>query len=315
VELTVEGAARCLPDGDTAPAIPSATALSTNGDVILAVEWQDMGDATPPAVWAGYDQNLSRESLPPGPDANATAFVDAATSDDEAIVVGTVPSAHCPHGAVAAWTVRSPGLRPFGAEGPCVDASSPSPLHAATGDSWLLVAGPTYAPGTLSVVGQPTQAWYATAEDEDWADATWHPVTAGNPPEIVTDVVVAPDGMVAGSAANRPVLMTVSPERATDVDVPDEALDPSAPTVLVADPGTGGRPVVLAVQTPRGTRVWTQRQDGWYAVDGPRGRLTSAVEMDEATYLATRDDDGEVTLWVRRRTADDASPPAYRAQR
>jgi hypothetical protein len=37
--------------------------------------------------------------------------------------------------------------------------------------------------------------------------------------------------------------------------------------------------------------------------------------MDEATYLATRDDDGEVTLWVRRRTADDASPPAYRAQR
>jgi hypothetical protein len=61
--------------------------------------------------------------------------------------------------------------------------------------------------------------------------------------------------------------------------------------------------------------VWTQRRDGWYAVDGPRGQLTSAVEMDDATYLALRDDDGEVTLWVRPRVAGEASPPAYRAQR
>jgi hypothetical protein len=315
VEITLDRAARCLPDRDEPPEIPSATALSSNGDVILAVEWQDMGDATPPAVWTGYDLDLSRESLPPGAEGNATAFVDAATSDDEAIVVGTVPSTRCPHGAVAAWAVRLPGLVPFGSEGPCVDAGSPSPLHAATGDAWLLVAGPAYAPDRLPSADQPTRAWYATADDEDWATATWHPVTADAPPEVVTDVVVALDGVVAGSTENRPVLMTVSGDRATTVDVPDEALDPSAPTVLVADPGTGGRPVVLAVQTPSGTRVWTQRRDGWYAVDGPRGKLTSAVELEQATYLAARDDDGEVTLWVRRRTAGDASPPAYRAQR
>jgi hypothetical protein len=61
--------------------------------------------------------------------------------------------------------------------------------------------------------------------------------------------------------------------------------------------------------------LWTQRKDGWYAVDGPPGQLTSAVEMDAATYLGTRAEDGEVTLWVRPRTATDTSPPAYRAQR
>lgn len=315
IESPAERTARCLPDRDKPPEIPSATALSSNGDVILAVEWQDMGDATPPAVWAGYDLDLSRESLAPGPEGNATAFVEAATSDDEAIVVGTAPSPLCPHGAVAAWAVRLPGLTPFGAQGPCVDAASPSPLHAATGDAWLLVAGPAYAPGALPSTDQPTQVWFATANDEDWATATWRPVTASAPPEVVTDVVVALDGVVAGSRSNRPVLLTVSGDRATPVDVPAETLAPSSPTVLVADPGTGGRPVVLAVQTPRSTRVWTQRRDGWYAVDGPRGHLTSAVELGDATYLAVRDDDGEVTLWVRRRTATDTSPPAYRAQR
>ena len=315
VELTVEGAARCLPDGDTSPAIPSATALSTNGDVILAVEWQDMGDATPPVVWAGDDARLARESLAPGPDGNATAFVDAATSDDEAIVVGTVPSAACPHGAVSAWTVRSPGLTPFGAQGPCVDAGSPSPLRADTGDGWLLVAGPLFAPGTVPYASGLTQIWFATAEDEEWSTAEWHHVTTTDAADLVTDVVVAVDGVVAGSRAGRPVLVTVSGDRATTVDVPDDALESTSPTVLVADPGVGGQPVVLAVQALRGTRVWTQRQDGWYAVDGPRGLLTSAVEMEDATYVAVRDDDAEVTLWVRRRTATDASPPAYRAQR
>jgi hypothetical protein len=85
--------------------------------------------------------------------------------------------------------------------------------------------------------------------------------------------------------------------------------------VLVADPGVGGRAVVLAMQTPRGVRLWTQRQSGWYAVDGPRGHLTSAIEMEGGlTYVATRDDAGEVALWVRRRTATETSRPAYRAQ-
>ena len=311
---TDEATARCLPDHDHPPRIPSATALSSNGEVILAVEWQDMADATPPVVWAGHDLDLSRESLEPGPDGDATAFVDAATSDDEAIVVGTAPSAVCPNGAVAAWTVQVPGLSRFGGQGPCVDAGSPSPLHAATDDAWLLIAGPTFAPGTAPSAGQPTQAWYATADDEDWATATWHHIALPEAPELVSDVVVSLDGMVAGSRAGRPVLLTVDGDRATEVDVPDEVLDPSSPTVLVADAGTGNRPVVLAVQTPRGLRVWTQRQDGWYAVDGPPGHLTSAVEMDGATYLAVRGGDGEVTLWVRRRTAADASPPAYRAQ-
>ncbi len=315
VEITPDGPTRCLPDNDHAPRIPSATALSSNGQMILAVEWQDMADTTPPAVWAGFDLDLSRESLEPGPDGDATAFVDAATSDDEATVVGTAPSAVCPNGAVAAWSAAIPGLRRFGGQGPCVDAGSPSPLHAATGDAWLLVAGPTYAPGTAPAQDQPTQAWYATADDEAWSMATWHRIPLPEAPDLVTDVVVSVDGMVAGSRSNRPLLLTVQPDRATVVDAPDEVLDPTSPTVLVADPGTGNRPVVLAVQTPKGTRLWTQRQDGWYAVDGPPGHLTSAVEMDAATYLATRGEDGEVTLWVRPRTATDASPPAYRAQR
>jgi hypothetical protein len=314
VETTVESTARCLPDRDSPPRIPSATALSTNGDVILAVEWQDMGDATPPAVWAGDDVQLARESLAPGPDGNATAFVDAATSDDEAIVVGTVPSTVCPHGAVAAWTVRSPGLTPFGAQGPCVDAGSPSPLRADTGDGWLLVAGPLFAPGAAPSADRLTQTWFATAEDEEWNTAEWHRVAATDAPDLVTDVVVTADGVVAGSRAGRPVLVTVSGDRATAVDPPAHSLDPTSPIVLVADAGTGGRPVVLAAQGPRGAQVWTQRRDGWYAVDGPRGQLTSAVEMGDATYLALRDDDGEVTLWVRPRTPSDASPPAYRAQ-
>jgi hypothetical protein len=315
VELTLDRAARCLPNRDNPPRVPSATALSSNGQVILAVEWQDMADATPPAVWAGDDVRLSRESLAPGSAGNATAFVDAATSDDEAIVVGTVPSDVCPHGAVAAWAVRSPGLVPFGAEGPCVDAGSASPLRADTGDGWLLVAGPLFAPGSAPSSGGPTQTWFATAEDEEWGTARWQRVATTDAADLVTDVVVAADGVVAGSRADRPVLVTVSGDRATTVDVPDDLLDHASPTVLVAHPGTGARPVVLAVQGPRGTRVWTQRRDGWYAVDGPRGQLTSAVEMDDATYLALRDDDGEVTLWVRPRVAGEASPPAYRAQR
>ena len=46
VEITTAGGIRCLPDTDSPRQIPSATALSSNGDVILAVEWQDMADAT-----------------------------------------------------------------------------------------------------------------------------------------------------------------------------------------------------------------------------------------------------------------------------
>lgn len=315
VEITTEGRVRCLPETDQAPEIPSATALASNGDVILAIEWQDMADSTPPAVWAGFDLELTRESLDPGPDGDATAFVDAATSDDEAIVVGTAPSAACPQGAVAAWSVLIPGLTRLGGQGPCVDASSPSPTHADTDDAWLLVAGPTFAPGTAPSAEQPTQAWYATADDEAWATATWHRIVLPEAPELISDVVVSLDGMIAGSRANRPVLLTVAGDRATVVDAPDEVLDPTSPTVLVADPGVAGRAVVLALQTPRGVRLWSQRQDGWYAVDGPRGRLTSAIEMDGgSTYVATRDDSGEVTLWVRRRTASETSPPAYRAQ-
>lgn len=314
VEIAADGTVRCLPDVDRPPEIPSATALASNGDVILAVEWQDMADASPPAVWAGHDVGLTREALTPGPDADATAFIDVAASDDEALVVGTAPSAVCPHGAVQAWAVRMPGLTRFGGEGPCVDAGSPSPMHAAAGDAWLLVAGPTFPPGTTSAE-RPTEVWYAAPDVEGWATATWHRVTVPEAPELVSDVVVTLDGMVAGSLADRPVLLTVSGDRATVVDVPDEPLDPDVPTLLVADPGAATRPVVLAVQTPKGTRLWTQRQDGWYAVDGPPGYLTAAVEMDGATYLATRDKDGEVTLWVRRRTATDTSPPAYRAQR
>jgi hypothetical protein len=130
---------------------------------------------------------------------------------------------------------------------------------------------------------------------------------------VVSDVVLTADAMVAGSRDGRPVLLTVSGGRGVEVDVPDEPLDLTAPTVLVADPGDRSRPVVLAVQAPGGVRLWTQRRDGWYAVPGPPGRLTSAVELEGATWLATRGDDGEVTLWVRRRTATDTSPPAYRA--
>ena len=325
VELTVtavdngagEAVARCLSDRKKAPRIPSATALSSNGDIILAVEWQDMADATPPAVWAGRDSALSRQSLEPGPDADATAFVDAATSDDEAFVVGTTPSAVCPHGAVAAWAVQMQThlLSRLGTDGPCVDAGSRSPLHAAAGDRWLLVAGPTFAPGSGPSGGQETQAWYATADGEDWATPTWHRVLLPAAPDLVSDVVVTADAMVAGSRGGRPVLLTVSGGRGIEVDAPDEPLDLNAPTVLVADPGAGSRPVVLAVQARNGVRLWTQRRDGWYAVPGPPGHLTSAVELEGATWLATRGDDGEVTLWVRRRTATDTSPPAYRALR
>ncbi len=315
VEITTAGAARCLPDTDDAPAIPSATALSTNGEVILSIEWQDMADSTPPAVWAGFDLQLTRQSLDPGPDGDATAFVDAATSDDEAIVVGTAPSSACPQGAVAAWSVMFPGLSRFGGQGPCVDATSPSPTHADTDDAWLLVAGPVFSPGGLPAADSPVQAWVASADDERWATAAWHPVELPQPLDLVTDVVVAVDGMVAGSRAGLPVLATVDGRGATAVEVPDERLDAANPIVLVADPGVGGRAVVLALQTPRGVRLWTQRQDGWYAVDGPRGRLTSAIEMEGgSTYVATRDDSGEVTLWVRQRTASETSPPAYRAQ-
>lgn len=323
VDLTVEAVdagngkptARCIPAREKSPRIPSATALSSNGDVILAVEWQDMADASPPAVWAGHDVDLSRQALEPGPDADATAFVDAATSDDEALVVGTTPSTLCPHGAVTAWAVRPQGLSRFGTDGPCVDAGSRSPLHSAAGDHWLLVAGPLFAPGTGPSPGQPTQAWYATADDQDWTTTTWRRVVLPAAPDLVSDVVVTADGMLAGSRGGRPVLLTVSGDRATEVDVPDEAVDAEAPTVLVADPGAASRPVVLAVQTRVGVRLWTQRRDGWYAVAGPPGHLTSAVELEGATWLATRGDDGEVTLWVRRRTAADASPPAYRALR
>ena len=322
IELSVAGVdagdgdatAKCLPTRHAAPRIPSATALSSNGDVILAVEWQDMADATPPAVWVGHDLDLSRQSLEPGPDADATAFVDAATSGDEGFVVGTTPSAVCPHGAVTAWAVQAHGLSRFGTDGPCVDAGSRSPLHAAAGDHWLLVAGPTFAPGSEPLEGQPTQAWFATADDEDWARTTWHRVDEPAAPDLVSDVVVTADGVVAGSRGDRPALLTVSGGRAVEVDVPDEPLDAEAPTVLVADPGTGSRPVVLAVQARSGVRLWTQRRDGWYAVPGPPGHLTSAVELEGATWLATRGDDGEVTLWVRRRTATDTSPPAYRAE-
>ena len=315
VEITTGGKVRCLPAADQAPAIPSATALSSNGDVILSIEWQDMADNTPPAVWAGFDLELTRESLAPGPEGDATAFVDVATSDDEAIVVGTEPSAACPRGAVGAWSVMIPGLSRFGGQGPCVDAASPSPLHADTDDAWLLVAGPVFGPGTLPSGESAVQAWVASADDERWATATWQPVELPQPLDLVTDVVVAVDGMVAGSRAGLPVLATVDGGRATAVDVPDERLDAANPMVLVADPGVGGRAVVLALQTPRGVRLWTQRQDGWYAVDGPRGRLTSAIEMEGgSTYVATKDDTGEVTLWVRRRTASETRPPAYRAQ-
>ena len=293
VEITTGGKVRCLPAADHAPAIPSATALSSNGDVILSIEWQDMADNTPPAVWAGFDLELTRESLAPGPEGDATAFVDVATSDDEAIVVGTEPSAACPPKRL-----------------------SPSPLHADTDDAWLLVAGPVFGPGTLPSGESAVQAWVASADDERWATAAWQPVELPQPLDLVTDVVVAVDGMVAGSRAGLPVLATVDGGRATAVDVPDERLDAANPMVLVADPGVGGRAVVLALQTPRGVRLWTQRQDGWYAVDGPRGRLTSAIEMEGgSTYVATRDDTGEVTLWVRRRTASETRPPAYRAQR
>lgn len=315
VEITTAGGIRCLPETDDQRQIPSATALSSNGDVILAVEWQDMADATPPAVWAGFDLELNRESLRPGPDGDATAFVDAATSDDEATVVGTGPSAACPSGAVAAWSVLVPGLSRFGGQGPCVDATSPSQLHADTDDAWLLVAGPVYRPGTSPDTDRPIQAWVASADDERWATATWQPVGLPQPFDRVTDVVVALDGMVAGSRANRPVVATVDGRHATAVEVPDDALDRADPTVLVADPGVGGRAVVLAMQTPRGVRLWTQRQSGWYAVDGPRGHLTSAIEMEGGlTYVATRDDAGEVALWVRRRTTTETSRPAYRAQ-
>jgi hypothetical protein len=323
LELAVEGVdlgdgpttARCLPAGDRPPRIPSATAVSSNGDVILAVEWQDMADATPPAVWAGRGRDLSRQSLAPGPDADATAFVDAATSEDQALVVGTTPSAACPHGAVAGWAVGAQGLSRFGTDGPCVDAGSRSSLHASAGDRWMLVAGPAFAPGAGPSAGEPTQAWYATAADADWATAAWHRVVLPVAPDLVSDVVGTADGMVAGSRGDRPVLITVSRDRATEVEVPDEPLDPEAPTVLVADPGAGSRPVVLAVQARSGVRLWTQRRDGWYAVAGPPGHLASAVELEGATWLATRGDDGEVTLWVRRRTPTDTSPPAYRAQR
>ncbi len=229
-------------------------------------------------------------------------------------MVGTAPSAACPQGAVTAWSVLSPGLSRFGGQGPCVDASSPSATHADTADAWLLVAGPVFGPGAVAGADSPVQAWLASANDERWATAAWRPVALPQPLDLVTDVVVAVDGMVAGSRAGRPVLVTVDGQRATAVDVPDQRLDAANPVVLVADPGVGGRAVVLALQTPSGVRVWTQRQDGWYAVDGPRGRLTSAIEMQGSTYVATRDDDGEVTLWVRRRTATETSPPAYRAQ-
>lgn len=321
LDLTIErvddgggATARCLPDSDGSTRIPSATALSSNGSVIVAVEWQDMADATPPGVWTGDDESFSRESLEPGPDGDATAFVDAGTSDDEAVVVGTAPSVSCPHGAVAGWSLNVPGLRPFGTKGPCVDASSASSLHADTGDAWLLVAGPLFAPGTTPSPAQPTQAWYATADEEAWATTTWHQLPLPAAPDLVTDVVVSVDGVVAGSRGGRPALLTISGDRATDVEVPDELLDADAPVVLVADPGTGSRPVVLAVQARSGVRLWTQRRDGWYAVAGPPGRVTSAVEQEGSTWLATRGDDGELTLWWRRRTATDTSPPAYRAQ-
>jgi hypothetical protein len=177
------------------------------------------------------------------------------------------------------------------------------------------VAGPVFSPGTLPDADSPVQAWVASADDESWATAAWRPVGLPQPLDVVTDVVVAVDGMVAGSRAGVPVLATLDGQRATAVDVPDERLDPANPVVLVADPGVGGRAVVLALQTPRGVRLWTQRQDGWYAVDGPRGLLTAAIEMEGgSTYVATRDHNGEVTLWVRRRTASETSPPAYRAQ-
>jgi hypothetical protein len=199
-----DATARCLPDRDRAPRIPSATALSSDGDVILAVEWQDMADATPPAVWAGHARDLARQSLARDPDSDATAFVDVATSADEALVVGTAPSAVCPHGAVVAWAVEAHGLSRFGSDGPCVDAGSRSPLHAAAGDRWLLVAGPVFAPGSGPSGAQPTQAWVVTATDGGWATAAWRRVLLPAAPDLVSDVVVTGDGMVAGSLGGRP---------------------------------------------------------------------------------------------------------------
>ena len=71
----------------------------------------------------------------------------------------------------AEYAVLFPGLSRFGGQGPCVDATSPSPTHADTDDAWLLVAGPVFSPGGLPAPDSPVQAWVASADDERWATA------------------------------------------------------------------------------------------------------------------------------------------------